>query len=84
VIDRTPGSSGGGTGKAAASLWNGQQWTAMAVGAPAAGRASLFSAVACPRPASCVAVGESNQYNSAATTTELTGFLTRTRWRLDG
>jgi hypothetical protein len=56
----------------------------MAVAAPAAGRASLFSAVTCTRPASCVAVGESNQYNSPAGTTELTGFLTAAGWRLAG
>ena len=84
VVDRSPGNTGGGTGRAAASLWNGERWTAMAVAPPGAGRASLFSAVACPRPGSCVAVGESNQYNSAAETTELTGFLTGTSWRLAG
>ena len=84
VIDRSPGNTGGGTGRAAASLWNGEKWTAMAVAAPGPGRASLFSAVTCPRPAFCVAVGESNQYNSAAGTTQLTGFLTGTSWRLAG
>ena len=83
VVDRSPGNTGG-TGRAAASLWNGEKWTALAVAAPDAGRASLFSAVACPRPGSCVAVGESNEYDSAAGTTELTGFLTGTTWRLAG
>jgi len=84
VVDRTPGNTGGGTGRAAASLWNGEKWTALAVAAPDTGRASLFSAVTCPRPAFCVAVGESNQYDSAAGTTELTGVLTGTSWRLAG
>jgi hypothetical protein len=81
VVDRSPGNTGG-TGRSAASLWNGERWTAMTVAAPGAGLASLFSAVSCPRPASCVAVGESNQYNSAAGTAQLTGFLTGTSWRL--
>jgi len=84
VIDRSPGNAVGGTGRAAASLWNGGKWTAMAVAAPGTGRASLFSAVSCTRPGSCVAVGESNQYDSAAGTTQLTGFLTGTSWRLAG
>jgi hypothetical protein len=84
VVDRSTEHTGGGTGRAAASLWNGKTWTAMAVPAPPAGRASLFSAVSCPRPASCVAVGESNQYNSATGTEQLTGLLTGTSWRLVG
>jgi hypothetical protein len=84
VVDRSPGNSGGGTGRAAASLWNGEKWTAMAVPAPGPGMASLFSAVSCPRPAACVAVGESNQYDSATATAQLTGFLTGTSWRLAG
>ena len=84
VVDRSPGNTGGGTGRAAASLWNGARWTAMDVAAPGAGMASLFSAVSCPRAASCVAVGESNQYNSAAGTAQLTGILSGTSWRLAG
>lgn len=84
VVGRSPGNTGGGTGRAAAALWNGEKWTAMAVAAPGTGRASLFSAVSCPRPGSCVAVGESNQYDSAAGTTQLTGFLTGASWRLAG
>jgi hypothetical protein len=84
VVDRSPGNTGGGTGRAAASVWDGEKWTALPVPAPATGQASLFSAVSCPRPGSCVAVGESNQYDSAAGTAGLAGFLTGTSWRLVG
>jgi hypothetical protein len=80
-IDSNPKVSGAHTGRAAASLWNGKTWTAIAVAAPGKNKASAFNKVTCLRRTFCAAVGGIGP-NDSTNVTFLSGFWNGKTWRL--
>ena len=80
VIDRNPRNDQTATGRAAASLWNGKQWTPLPVGAPGKGRTSQFASVTCLRNTFCVATGATGKASTAPTA--IAGFWNGTKWHV--
>jgi hypothetical protein len=73
------------TGRELASVWNGKRWTATPVAAPGKGKAGQLSGVKCLKRTFCVAVGETDLYDSdRGTGTGLSGFWNGTSWHLVG
>jgi len=79
IIDRNPKT--GGSGRAAASLWNGKRWSATTVAAPGGNQISAFGGVTCLRPTFCAAVGQAGP-SGLASSTGLSGFWNGKSWRL--